>query len=270
MRAEIIRTKLAGFETGFERMRVNELKEEITCYQDEYDNHLSNLRDLTQKIHDRQYTLAGLESAIRGQSGDSELMEYFMCNKNLIVISAEGTRLEFIVHGYADIYDEEAFDRFAENHDGFMYADINPAITKPQMEKLYRAIFGGGKYRLRICAAYRADMRAGLKPLKHYTFPAESAAYFPNTHIQDYGCIGSYAGRFQEYMSKRDYVGAIDQAVVSARNLNFYDSGVIAAFARSLSRSAVRCIERRDGTLLTPQEAINDLEGGTECRDQSS
>jgi len=63
-------------------------------------------------------------------------------------------------------------------------------------------------------------------------------------------------------MNKRDYVGAIDQAVVSARNLNFYDSTVMGTFAKEISRTNINCIERADGTLLTPKEAIKELEGG--------
>ena len=63
-------------------------------------------------------------------------------------------------------------------------------------------------------------------------------------------------------MNKRDYVGAIDQAVVSARNINFYDSTVMGTFAKELSRTSISCIERVDGALLTPKEAIIELEGG--------
>jgi len=63
-------------------------------------------------------------------------------------------------------------------------------------------------------------------------------------------------------MQKRDYVGAIDQAVVSARNLNFYDSMIMARFASDLSYAFIKCIEKPDGTLLTPYEAITELEGG--------
>jgi hypothetical protein len=150
-----------------------------------------------------------------------------------------------------------------------MYSKLNPDITKQQMELLYRAIFGSsGKYKLRLCAAYSADMKTGLKAKQHYNFPPESNSYFANTHIQFYGCIGNYAGRFQEYMRKCDYVGAIDQAVVSAKNINFYDSTVISTFAEELSYSSINCIEKSDGTLLTPLEAIEELEGES-CQDQS-
>jgi len=267
IRSEIIRIKLEGFETAYERTRLDELRNEIQRYQQDYENHLTSLRETSQKIQSFQYVLAGMEGSINSQSGDSELVEYFMCNKNLIVVRTSGTTLEFIAHGYVDIYDEEAFNQYVSNHNGYMYANLNSSITKPQMEALYRAIFNDGIYRLRICAAYNADMRKGLKAYQHYTFPTESKTYFPNPHIQQFGCIGTYAGRFQEYMQKKDYVGAIDQAVVSARNLNFYDSSVMSGFAKDFSRTTIKCLEKPDGTLLNLQEAIIELEGNVTCQD---
>jgi len=268
IRAEIIRTKLEGFETAFERLRVSEIRNEINRHQNDYNSYLSLLRELSQKIQNCQYTLAGLECAINNHAGDSELMEYFMCNKNLNLIQVTGTTMEFVSHGYADVYDVDAFEKYVENHNGYLYNNISSAVTKTQMEKLYRAIFGDCRYKLRLCAAYTADMRTGLIAYKYYNFPPESINYLPNPHIQKFGCIGDYASRFHEYMQKKDYVGAIDQAVVSGRNLNFYDSTVMSNFAQELSCTIKKCIEKSDGTLITPLEAINELEGGeTECPD---
>jgi hypothetical protein len=68
-------------------------------------------------------------------------------------------------------------------------------------------------------------------------------------------------------MQKKDYVGAIDQAVVSARNLNFFDSTPMITFGHELSCTTKKCIEKSDGTLITPLEAINELEGGSICQD---
>jgi hypothetical protein len=262
IRAEIIRTKLAGFETVFERMRADEIRAEIIWHQEDYDNQLSKLRDTSHKIQECKYSLAGLVSVIDGQSGDSELMEYFMCNKNLSIMQVIGSEIQFIAHGYTDIYDIDAFEQYVGNHDGYMYSNLHNSISKPQMEKLYRTIFGECSYKLRICAAYTADIRSGLTAISNYSFPAESMTYFPNPHIQSHGCIGQYAGRFLEYMQKRDYVGAIDQAVVSARNLNFYDLTVISTFAKDFSATKIKCVENPEGTLLTPKEAIIELEGG--------
>jgi hypothetical protein len=213
IRAEIIRTKLAGFETAFERQRLEELRGEIVLFESDYENYLMNMRNLQTKIQERKYTLAGLECAIKEKSGDSELVEYFMCNKSLSIIKVSGTGIEFVVHGYADVYDIDAFEQFVKNHDGYMYSGISTRITTSQMEKLYRAIFSECRYKLRLCAAYNADMKTGLKAKQHYSFPPASDTYLHNPHIQQFGCIGTYAGRFQEYMRKKDYVGAIDQSL---------------------------------------------------------
>jgi hypothetical protein len=256
IRAEIIRSKLAGFETEFERTRLDELKNEIAGFEADYESYLQDLRDLAEKIQERKYSLAGLECSITQSDGDTELMDYFMCNKNLSIIKVSGTVIEFIVHGYANVYDEDAFDKFVKNHKGYFYSRLNPRVTKSQMEMLYRAIFSDGKYRLRLCAAYSADMKAGLKAVKYYDFPPESSTYLQNPHIQQFGCIGSYAARFHEYMRRKDYVGAIDQATISCRNLNFYDSPVIGAFASQLSNTPVTCLEKPDGILISPMQAI--------------
>ncbi|MCL2187771.1 MAG: hypothetical protein FWC16_01920 [Defluviitaleaceae bacterium] len=268
IRTEIIRSRLAGFETVFERIRADELRKEIDGYQNDYDHHLYMMQEFAGKIQESTYTLAGLESVINEQSEDSVLMEYFMCNTNLNLVRVTGTIIEFVAHGYADVYDPEAFEQYVGNHNGYMYNSLSPTVTKPQMEKLYRAIFGDCQYKLRLCAAFTADIKGGLRGLRSYVFPPESQTYLHNPHIQGHGCIGTYAGRFAEYMRKRDYVGGIEQATISAKNLNFYDSTVMSYFARELSRTAISCIEKPDGTLLTPLEAIIELEGGALCQDQ--
>ena len=69
-------------------------------------------------------------------------------------------------------------------------------------------------------------------------------------------------------MKNRDYVGAIDLATVSARNINFHDSGVISRFIKTLSGTPIRCIEDTDGTLMTPKQAIRKLEEDEGCQSQ--
>ena len=259
MRREIIITRLKGFEMAYERERVQQVTEVIETHQQEYQTLLHDLRRTVNTIQEQQIILAGLQCRIDG-GGDSELMDYFICNKNLSLIRVNGTELEFVVHGYADIYDEDAFDTYAGNLDSCLYSDINGSLSKVGMQGLYRAIFRNGAYRLRMCAAYRVDMRNSIKPVMDYVFPAESQTYLPNPHIQNFGCIGGYAIRFAEYMNNRDYLGAIDQAAVSARNLNFHDSPVMKKLATALFRTNIKCVEDAAGNLMTPREAIKKLE----------
>jgi hypothetical protein len=70
IRAEIIRTKLAGFETVFERNRIDELRNEINVFQSDYNHYVDMMRDLNNKVQERKYTLAGLECAISEHSGE--------------------------------------------------------------------------------------------------------------------------------------------------------------------------------------------------------
>ncbi len=265
MRGEIIRTRLKGFETVFERVKMQEVSQSVSSLQQEYQIGLDKLRRTLNTLQDQQITLAGLQCKIENANA-SELMEYFLCNKQLSIIRVNGTELEFVVHGYADIFDEDAFDTCVGNHNSYLYSQIVSTVTTEQMERLYRAVFSDRTYKLRLCAAYRADMKNSIRPVQEYSFPPESQTYFPNPHIQHFGCIGGYASRFVEYMSNRDYVGAIDQAAVSARNLNFYDSAVMSQFAYNLSRTSVKCIEGADGTLMTPREAIKRIEEVESCQ----
>jgi len=270
MRSEIIKTRLKGFETVFERLRVEETNRNIEKYQKDYQAYLDNLRRTANLIQDQRIILAGLQCKIdETAEEESELMEYFLCNKQLSVMRVQGMELEFVVHGYADVYDEDAFETYFGNHNSYLYNRLGNSVTKDEMDLLYRAVFGDGKYKLRVCAAYRADMRNGLRPVQNYTFPPESQTYLPNPHIQQYRCIGGYASRFVEYMQNRDYVGAIDQAAVSARNLNFHDSAVMPALAGNLSVTTVKCIEDADGNLMTPREAIKKLKEVAGCQSQS-
>jgi len=270
MRNEIIRTRLQGFETVFEREQVTQLTREIEIYRRDYQTMLTNLRNTSNTIQSKQILLSGLQSKINDEH-ESELMDYFLCNKQLSVIYVEGTSLEFVVHGYADVFNEEAFDTCVNNMNSYLYKNIGSGITKEEMQKLYLSVFGeNGTYKLRMCAAYRADMKNSITPIMDYAFPPESKNYLPNPHVQEYGCIGSYASRFMEYMhNNRDYVGAINQASLSARNLNFYDSTVMASFVSTLSATTVRCIEDSDGSLMTPKEAIKRMEGAEIWQKQS-
>jgi len=272
MRSEIIRSKLAGFETVFERQQINDATNSISEYERQYSMHLKTLQKVLSQINEQKILLAGLKCKVNDIGENSEIMDYFLCNKQLNLISVSGTEIEFVVNGYADVYDEEAFEAYVGSHFGYMYRDISDSITTVQMEKLYRAIFDDNILKLRISAAYRADMQRGITPLKEYFFPPESQTYLPNPHIQKYGCIGGYASRFQEYAHKHDYVGAIDQAVMSARNINWHDSTVINSFAHTLSCTSIKCIETPDGTLMSPSKAIKYLEkkgAEQECQDQS-
>ena len=259
MRTEMIKTRLKGFETVFERERVREITNLLESYRDDYQRCLDDLNRTASLIRDQEIILAGLESII-DDNNQSELLDYFLCNKNLSIIRVNGTELEFVVHGYADSYDEDALDTYVNNPKSYLYNYSITNCTADAMKRFYHAIFSDRAYKLRICAAYRADMSSRIYAIKQYIYPPECQTYIPNPHIHTHGCIGSFSPRFTEYLKNRDYAGAVDLAAVSARNLNFHDSGVISKFIKTLSGTPIKCIEDKDGNLMTPRQLIKNLE----------
>ena len=262
MRSENIRGKLAGFETSAESTKRAEVQARLEALDIKYKSKQDELREISNEIQDAKILLAGLDSHLEQHPEDSDLINYFICNKNLTVIKTIGTALEFVVHGHVSFFDEAAFEKYGANHTGYMYKGLRNGITPTQMEMLYRSIFSDNRYKLRICAAYTVDVRVGITAMTGYSFPTECSTHLPNPHIQNQGCIGGFAERFQEYILRQDYVGAIEQASVSARNLNLFDSTVMTTFAKQLSGTSKKCIETSSGELLTPLEAIKELEGG--------
>jgi len=119
------------------------------------------------------------------------------------IISVTGTALEFIVHGYADVYDEEAFLKYVNNHSGYFYSKLHPSISKPQMEQLYKAIFEKRTLKLRICAAYTADFRTGLRPLARYIYPRRKQHIFAIRIFKTAAVSARMQGGFRNIWSGR-------------------------------------------------------------------
>lgn len=270
MRDEIIRTRLKGFETAYEREEENRVTQTLAHYRKNYDEHLGQLRAIAKLIQEHLTILSGLQCRLNSSDNNtSELMNYFLCNKKLSIIRVDGASVEFVVRGYADVYDESAVNGYAKNYNSFLYSNISSAVSKEDMEKLYRAVFNDRLYSLCICAAFTLDLKNGVAPRQDYTFPPECKDYLPNPHIQEYGCMGGYSHRIAEYLYNKDYVGAIEQTSVSARNLNFHDSAVMEKFSYSLSCTHVKCIEDADGNHMSPRAAISRMKGGASCQNQS-
>lgn len=83
-----------------------------------------------------------------------------------------------------------------------------------------------------------------------------------NPHINEYSCMGGYSKTINELLSRRDYIGAIEQCVASCKSLNWGDHTVMCAFMRTFfsDNSVARCIELPDGKVVNAKEAIKWLE----------
>ena len=263
-----IKNELGNFENRF-------LEREAQNARNNLDQYLSAVRELEDMIaskmklyYDEDIRLAGIQAKIAAGDGTSEIVSYFIRNRNLSLISVERNRLIFECKGYLSYFDEEGVKRNLNNRNSVVYY-ASDRIPVDDIEMLMKAIFLDQKLRMKFCASYIFDLSGYVRANSHATYGSEFNDCMPNPHIDEYSCLGNYERVINEYLRKHDYVGAIEQCISSCMSLNFADSTVISEFMRRISGSSSsrvnsRCIELPDGSVVSPREAIQWLKDQNE------
>lgn len=257
-----IRRLLEGFETRFEKAECDRVRRDIS----HVDNGMNNLdrqyADFLRRRNDLCIRLLGLERRIE-EGVESELMEYFLCNRKLVLENIDGTYMYFAVRDYLSYFDEDAASTYIKNRNGYFYRSCNSNMTKDGMEKLLTAIFVDQTIKIRFCAAYYFDMNGSVTPQSGHRFGPEFQGYKPNPHIDQYSCMGNYKPAINTALRNRDYITALEQCVASAKSLNFHDSTVMGNFIEQFTAnggSSYKAIELPDGSIVSPREAIKWIE----------
>lgn len=276
-KTERVKKMLAGFESRYQRVECDRIKNRI-------ENIINNINDLNHRIGDylaqkdeQDTQLLGLQAKIAESSEESEIMDYFLCNDKLSLESVTESEMTFVVKAYCEFYDEDMARSIIGNRSSYVYyphnRDCSDYIPAKDMERLMSAIFIEQTLKLKLCAAYRFDLRGNVSAISHYTYGIEYRDYTPNTHIDKYYCLGNYSRAINELLIKHDYIGAIEQCAASCRSLNFGDSTVMEEFmdrlyGRSSDRVNLRCIELPDGSVVEPKQAIEWLKAQEESKDE--
>ena len=260
-----LKRMLSGFETRQARSDIEKLRREIENYRTGINQLNDRIAEYISAMNERGIRLMGLEQSVERAKEGSELLDYFLCNRRVVLESAEGTRLSFYVKDYLEYFDEEMVESALRNKYSYVYQFCNEDITPERMKKLVRAVFIDDKIRLRICAAYSFDVNGNITPQSYHDFGEASTSYLANPHINRYQCMGNYSTPINRLIRDRNYVAAIEQTVASAKSLNWGDSTVMREFFRAVVGISDCCTNNRafelpDGTVATPIEAIRWLE----------
>jgi len=264
-REEIIRTKLAGFETAYERAEMNRVQTKIEELLDRISAAKRNMLEALERKKEYDIRALGLQERINNSpSGDSEIMNYFLVNPKLTLVDVSGTLITFYVRDYLEYYNEDEAKICINNRNSCIYPYSNNG-RHSDMERLMRAIFIDKKLRIRFCAAYQFNINGYVSALAGFSgYGFDCAEFTPNPHIDRYACMGDYERFVNEYLAQNDYIGAIEQTVASCKSLNFGDAYVMQEFMGRMYRGSrddvnMRCIELPDGKVVTPEEAIGYL-----------
>lgn len=264
-----VRQLLAGFETRYERMECDKVRNEIQRLDVEMNRLNEQIGALLGRRNDTCIRLMGLERKIAEGGEDSEIMEYFLCNNRLYLENVTDQDMFFAVKDYLTYFDREMTERLIDNMRSFVYPYGNTAsyngISSDGMKKLMKEIFVNEEPRLRIrvCAAYRFALNGSVSAQRGHSFSCEFNDCMPNTHINEYACMGNYQGTINKLLQNNDYIGALEQCIASCKSLNWGDSTVMSFFMKTMwgsTRTNNRCIELPDGRVVKPVDAIEWLE----------
>ena len=259
-----IRKLLNGFEYRHEQVECEKFHDKIQ----QIDRIINELNvDIGERLKNRdEYCtrLLGLKIKITQNDGDSEIMEYFLCNNRLYLEEVVNTTIQFCVADYLTYFDKEMAERMLDNKRSYVYVkddgNMFTAIEPTRMEKLLRAIFIDESIRIKFCAAYSLTMNGGISALSRHAFPAECGNYMPNPHIDRFECLGNYSTTINKLLHDSNHIGAIEQCVASCKSLNLGDLTVMRCFIENMYASEKKCIELPDGNVVDSHQAIEWLE----------
>ena len=260
-----IRQLLSGFETRYEKIERDKVRNSIAATDDKINQFNNEIGRLFGQRNELCIKLMGLERKIEEGGEGSEIMEYFLCNNRLVLEEVTDTDMYFCVKDYLTYFDREMAEQYINNERSFVYNGRHGASAE-KMKKLMWELFVSEEPRLRIkvCAAYRFNLNGNVGTQGRHNFSYEFSDCMPNPHIDRWNCIGNYERTINQLLMNRDYIGALEQCVASCKSLNWGDSTVMGTFMNTMWNSDDgynnRCIELPDGRVVKPAEAIKWLE----------
>lgn len=265
-RTQQIRKLLSGFELRYERQKLESVRRDVLSYIRSIEDFNNRIGDLLRRKAEADICILGLEAKIaQGDSQDSEIMEYFLCNSNLVLEGVTNTYMEFTCMDYITYFDEDMAKQMIDNHRSYIYRPngrtCNNYIKEDDMKKLMNAIFIDQTLKVKVCAAYRFELQGNVIGMSGYDYGYECHECFPNPHIDRYSCIGNYQRVINQLLQNHDYIGAIEQCIASCKSVNFADSTVMIEFMNRFygitgDYSSIHCIELPDGKTVTPRQAV--------------
>lgn len=264
-RTEAIKKKLAGFELRYVRIERDAVANEISDCIDQI-NYLNN--EIATYVHskkDKEIRLLGLDAKLNsGDVEESELMDYFLCNKKLSLFNVTDREMEFACQDYLTFFDEDMAQAAIDNPNSYVYKpsnrDLRSVICPDDIKLLMNAIFIDQTVRIKFCAAYNFRLDGNVRAISRYDYGYEFSDCMPNPHTDKYSCMGNYQRMINEILQRNDYIGAIEQCIASCKSLNFGDGIVMGRFMEILygedSSSNDKCIELPTGKVVRAREAI--------------
>lgn len=259
-RSHAIRNILGSYERNARSEQLRRVENELENNRIQIDRNVSSYTALIQQRDDLNLRYAGIQSIINGATDDSELIEYFTCNRNLIPVSTHGMAFSFIVKCYLDSFDPDMYETMSRNPHSHLYRDYRAPAEFSSMEdkKLFLdAIFSDDpKLKVKVCAYYSLDARGVADTMSGYDYPDECSDRIPNPHLHYHHCLGNHKRYIEDCIRNGDMIRAVEQCVSSAKSLNIGEGVTACRFIGDLMSARNNIFELPDGTSVNGVQAL--------------
>lgn len=254
---------------GFELINERENLEKAKTYSQNCDREIEKLSDnimrLIREKREHDLKVFALEKKINSNNCGNELMNYFLDNDSIELVEAcnEGTAnmsIKFIVKTYLSYFNEEPLLNMIDARSSAIYGRCSNTISSDQMAKLLKAIIVEEELKLRVCGCWYMSTTDDIHPIRGYDYGSRFDTYMPNTHLDEYTCIGTHRQAINSCLANHNNIAAIEQTIASTMSLNTLDMTVMCEFIYRLYHTGKKIIELPDGTIVTPTEAVKYLE----------
>lgn len=262
---------LTGFESEWMKGALDDSRRRIKSLMENIDEHQRRIDSCLRDVEEERTREIGLATRINDEN-ENELRDFFIENKSRVRMTARsGSNLTFEVLTTVMYWDEDMAETLLDNKHSYIYTarGSRPRMKSDDFAKLFKAIFVDQSMKLRFCAQYKISISdRTVYGVDHAEYSSAALNFMPNTHIDSYSCLGDYREVLNRMMQNHDYVGIMEQCVVSAQSFNFHDTTVLEKWSQLMYETDKKCILLPDGTEATPVEAVQYLNGGESAEEE--
>ena len=258
-REQGIRAYLDKIETAAYRKQIREYESNISSSHNRIESYNERIAEALEQIERYEILLWGTQQALANhESGGSQIMQYFLANKNIDLVYAEDEYIDFTVKQFCNSWEKQSLLNILSSRGNCIISSGNGIYSGASFEKLIRAIFIDETLKLQMCGKFRYKIGLQLKAVSDATFPSTYDDAMPNPHLQHYSCIGQYELIFNELIQSREHndIMILEQTSQSVASLNWADTTVVHNFVSDINRTNTKCIQLPSGEMVDPAHAV--------------
>lgn len=226
LRGMFIREALGDFESRFEKERIKALEKECQDLEHEANRLDQEILNVLTRKDELLATLFGYQ--MRETPAEPLTMNYFLANKNLILVNCTSNYLDFYDFGWLDQFDaQKAKATFAKDHmSSWLEYNGNYGVSNEDAKILYKALFVSETVKVRLWSHFQLYLRSNSGRDSTLTVISGTNAHpdirnaLPNPHHCYNTCPGNNRRLVDECMRRRDIIGAIAQCINATRGVN--------------------------------------------------